>query len=147
MGYITDEKMDLKDISTIMRGGMPEDDSPFINAINLKQVEAAMFTFRDHIAMRQRKQKKEEESYKIANTADFGWSTEKAYRQEPVFEDDEEDLSWWHKPELLVEKKKEKMRAAERDVKFKLSNNRPASCQRMALMSANGQICPRFQRI
>ena len=41
-----------------------------------------------------------------------------------MFEDDEEDLSWWHKPELSVEKKKEKMRAAERDVKFKLSNKK-----------------------
>ena len=57
MGYITDEKMDLKEISTIMRGVMPEDDSPFLNATNLKQVEAAMFTFRDHIVMIQRKQK------------------------------------------------------------------------------------------
>ena len=65
MSYLTDKKLDLKEISIIMSGVMPEDGSSFINATNVKQIEAAMFTFRDHIIMRQRKQKAEEESYRM----------------------------------------------------------------------------------
>ena len=41
-------------------------------------------------------------------------------------EDDDLDdsINWWEKPELSVEKKKEKVRLAERDVKFGLTNKR-----------------------
>ena len=46
------------------------------------------------------------------------------YRKAPVFEDDDSEDPWWMKPELSKEKKAEQLRAAERDVKFQLSNKK-----------------------
>ena len=39
-------------------------------------------------------------------------------------DDDDSDKMWWQKPELSKEKKMERMRAAERDVKFDISNRK-----------------------
>ena len=125
MAYLTEEKFDLKEMSTILLGILPDDDSGFVTAANCKQVEAVLFTVRDHLAMRSRKRKAEEEAYRIAKEAIFGWKTEKAFRKDPVFEEDDgSDEMWWQKPELSREKKVERMRAAERDVKLQLSNRK-----------------------
>ena len=92
---------------------------------NKNQVETAIFAARDHAKMRLRKRKEEEESYRIAREAVFSWKTEKEYRKDPVFDEDEdEDNPWWQKPELSKEKKLERMRAAEREVKFQMANKK-----------------------
>ena len=75
--------------------------------------------------MRIRKRKAEEESYKIAKEAAFSWKTAKKYMKNGVF-DDEDDLDddTPDKPEHTKEKKVEKMRAAERVVKFEIANKK-----------------------
>ena len=104
---------------------MPDDKSPFITVQNKSQVESALFAAVDHLQMRMRKRKAEEESYRIAREATFSWKTEALYRKDPVFEDDDDmDTQWWQKPELSREKKQEKLRAAEREVKFQMTNRR-----------------------
>ena len=80
---------------------VPDVNSPFITAANKDQVESALFAATDHVKMRMRK-RKEEESYKIAKESSFGWKTEKAYRKDPVFDDEDEfneENPWWQKPE------------------------------------------------
>ena len=125
MAYLTEEKFDMKEMTTILHGILPDVDSSFITDANSKQVEAALFVFRDFLTMRSRKRKAEEEDYRIASKATFSWRTTKAYHDNPVFEeDDDTDGMWWQKPELSKEKKLEKLRAAERDVKFDLSNKK-----------------------
>ena len=72
-----------------------------------------------------RKRKAEEESYRIAREATFSWKTGALYRKDPVFQDDDDmETRWWQKPELSREKKQEKLRAAEREVKFQMTNRR-----------------------
>ena len=68
----------------------------------------------DHVKMRLRKRKEEEESYRIAKESTFGWKTAQAYMKDPVFDDEDEfdeDNPWWQKPELSKEKKLEKLKA------------------------------------
>ena len=86
-----------------------------------------MFLAMDHVKMRLRKRKEEEESYRIAKESTFGWKTAQAYMKDPVFDDEDEfdeDNPWWQKPELSKEKKLEKLKAAERGVKFQLANKK-----------------------
>merc|ERR1712083_278197 len=97
---------------------------PFVTVQNKSQVESAIFAAVDHVKMRMRKRKDEEQSYRIAREATFGWKTEALFRKDPVFEDDDLDTQWWEKPELSKEKKQEKLRAAEREVKFQMNNRR-----------------------
>ena len=81
---------------------VPDDNSPFITAANKEQVESALFAAMDHVKMRMRKRKEEEESYRIAKNSSFGWKTAQAYMKDPVFEDEdefEEDNPWWQKLE------------------------------------------------
>ena len=125
MAYLTDEKFDLKDLTTILCGVLPDGNVSFISEANSKQVESVLFTLRDLLAMRCRKRKAEEDTYRIASKAVFSWKTAKAFQENPVFEDDDDsDKMWWEKPELSIEKKMERMKTAERDVKFELSNRR-----------------------
>ena len=125
MAYLTEEKFDLKEMTIILSGVLPDGNDSFISEANSKQVEAALFVFRDYLTMRGRKRKAEEEAYRIASKAVFSWKTAKAFHENPVFEDDDDsDKMWWQKPELSKEKKMERMRAAERDVKFDISNRK-----------------------
>ena len=62
----------------------------------------------------------------------YGWRTETIYRKDAVFtsEDDFDiDTQWWQKPELSREKKKEKIKQADREAKFQLSNRGQQSWQ------------------
>ena len=104
---------------------MPEDRSPFVTVQNKPEVEKALFSALDHVKMRLRKRKEEQESYRIAREATFSWKTEAVFRKDPVFDDDDDmETQWWQKPELSKEKKQEKLRLAEREVKFQMSNRR-----------------------
>ena len=105
---------------------------PFITDVNKAQVENAIFSAMDFVKMRVRKRKAEEESYKIAKEAAFSWKTATKYMKNGVFDDEDDlddDIPWWEKPEPTKEKKMEKMRAAERDVKFEIANKKKLAQQ------------------
>jgi hypothetical protein len=105
----------------------PDDNSqPIVTAANCQLVEATIKFMVDHLQMRLRKRGFEEESYRIARESSFGWLTEKRYRQDPIYVDDnlDDDSMWYEKPEMTKEKKVEKWRTAERDVKFQMTNFR-----------------------
>ena len=121
-----DEKLDLKELLDALNDVLPDDNSPgFITRENCAKIETTLFSVRDHVVMRQRKRREEEESYRVANESHFGWMTEKQFRKDSVFlNDDDEEVDWWHKPELSIEKKMEKLRSAEREAKFQLSNKK-----------------------
>ena len=126
MAYLMDEKFDMNDLLQVINFVLPDDKEKksFITADNVAIAETSLYATREFLLMRQRKRKAEEESYRIAKEASFGWRTEKLYRKTPVFEDDDSEEPWWKKPELSKEKKAEQMRAAEREVKFQLSNKK-----------------------
>ena len=105
----------------------PDDPTqPLITAANCQLVESTIMSLVDHLQMRLRKRSYEEESYRIARESTFGWRTEKKFRKDPIFleENLDDDSMWYEKPELTKEKKLEKLRTAERDVKFEITNMR-----------------------
>lgn len=105
----------------------PDDNTlPIVTAANCGLVEATLQGVVSHLQMRMRKRKCEEESYRIARESTFGWKTEKLFRKDPIFEggDYDDDSAWWQKPELSKEKKIEKLKNAEREVKFQMTNGR-----------------------
>ena len=104
----------------------PDDGTePIVTAANCRLVESSLQSCVSYLEMRSRKRKAEEESYRIARESVYGWRTEQIYRKDAVFtgEDDFDiDTQWWQKPELSREKKKEKIKQADREAKFQLSN-------------------------
>ena len=67
-----------------------------------------------------RKNKSELEAYRIALGSKASWAAEKKYRGESVFSENRE-LPWYEQPEPSVEQKQDKLRQAERDVKWENS--------------------------
>ena len=126
MAYLMEEKFDLSELLNVINIILPDsnEDNSFITADNVALAETSLRASKEFLLMRQRKRKVEEESYRIAKEASFGWRTEKMFRRTPVFEDDDSEEPWWKKPELSKEKKAEQLRAAEREVKFQLSNKK-----------------------
>jgi len=123
--YLMEEQFDLKELHSTLKTITPDDNSqPIITANNCQLVEATIKFVVDHLQMRLRKRSLEEESYRIARESTFGWMTEKRFRQDPIFveEDLDDDSLWYQKPELSREKKAERLRTAERDVRFHFTN-------------------------
>ena len=98
---------------------------PVVTAENSRLVENTLHSCVLHCQKRMKARKAEEESYRIARESVYGWKTEKVFSQNAVFEDEDfDDVShWWQRPELSKEKKAEKMKQADREVKFQLTNN------------------------
>ena len=120
----------------------PDDPSqPLITAGNCQMVESTIKSLVDHLQMRLRKRSFEEESYRIARESTFGWRTEKKFRKDPIFLDEnlDDDSMWYEKPELSKEKKIEKLRTAERDVKFEMTNMRKLQQQQQFGAWGQGQ--------
>ena len=69
--------------------------------------------------MRSRKNQKEVEAYKLANRSQYGWLTEKFYRQGELFEKDSGE-SWYETDDLAADKKLSMLRTAEREAKYSL---------------------------
>ena len=69
--------------------------------------------------MRKKKTTNEEEAFRIANVSKLEWVAEKN-RAEEIFNinDDDEDDHWLETEELSKEEKMDKLRHAEKDVKF-----------------------------
>ena len=73
---------------------------------------------------RGRRNRNQIESYNIAK--EWGWHTEKQYRQDDIFleGDESNDIPWHEKPELSKEKKFEKLRKAEVDARKQISRKK-----------------------
>ena len=67
--------------------------------------------------MRSRKNSREVEAYSVANKSQYGWMTEKFYRQGELFEKESEDV-WYEKDDLATDKKLSMWRNAEREAKY-----------------------------
>ena len=67
--------------------------------------------------MRSRKNGREVEAYSVANKSQYGWMTEKFYRQGELFEKESEDV-WYEKDDLTTDKKLSMLRNAEREAKY-----------------------------
>ena len=67
--------------------------------------------------MRCRKNSREVEAYSVANQSQYGWMTEKFYRQGELFEKESEDV-WYEKDDLTTDKKLSMLRNAEREAKY-----------------------------
>ena len=70
--------------------------------------------------MRDRKFKRQIESYHVAANSAGGWLTEKKYRADSIFLEDE-SIAWYEQPEPSTEKKMEQFRRAEADAKKELT--------------------------
>jgi len=125
--YLVEEDFDLRELYSLVSSVTPDDNTlPVVTAANCRLVEATLQGVVSHLQMRMRKRKCEEESYRIARESTFGWKTEKMFRKDPIFDegDYDDDTAWWQKPELSKEKKKEKLKNAESQVKFQMTNGR-----------------------
>ena len=67
--------------------------------------------------MRSRKNSREVEAYSVANKSQYGWMTEKFYRQGELFEKESDDV-WYEKDDLTTDKKLSMWRNAEREAKY-----------------------------
>ena len=67
--------------------------------------------------MRSRKNSREVEAYSVANKSQYGWMTEKFYRQGELFEKESDDV-WYEKDDLTTDKKLSMLRNAEREAKY-----------------------------
>ena len=67
--------------------------------------------------MRCRKNSREVEAYSVANQSQYGWMTEKFYRQGELFEKESDDV-WYEKDDLTTDKKLSMLRNAEREAKY-----------------------------
>ena len=126
VGHLCDEQFDIADFKEELMKFAPEDtgtagqNKSFLTADNLDQAEEFMQFCFNFANMRSRKNKAELEAYRIALNSRAGWATEKKFRGEGVFLS-EEDTPWYEKEELSIEQKEEKLRKAERDVKWESS--------------------------
>ena len=117
IGYLIDEEFDWKDFSKALANvsnGKDEMIDVGTNQEKFKEFVEFCITFGN---MRERKNSKEIEAYKVANKSQYGWLTEKFYRQGELFEKDVGD-KWYEKEELAADKKLALFRGAEREAKY-----------------------------
>ena len=67
--------------------------------------------------MRSRKNSREVEAYSVANKSQYGWMTEKFFRQGELFVKESDDV-WYEKDDLATDKKLSLWRNAEREAKY-----------------------------
>ena len=127
VGYLLEEGFDLKVLYDAMSLITPANNAaPVVTGINVQEVEKTLGSVVSFLQKRTRLRKVEEESYRIAREATFGWRTEKLFRRDDVFrsEDYDCDLQPWEQPELSDDKKWDRMRSSDREVKFQIANAR-----------------------
>ena len=78
-----------------------------------------------------RKITREVESYNIANTSRFGWASEKMFRQEDTFVNNEgllaEPVKWYEQDDISKDDKVKKLHRAERQVALTLKSKKQSS--------------------
>ena len=86
-----DEGFDVRDLMDKLVELTPEDGGGMVtegNRVKLERFLEWCFSFAE---MRGRKNRKEEEAYRMANASRLSWAAEKKYRADDIFKDDEED--------------------------------------------------------
>ena len=117
IGYLVDEEFDWRDFTNAMKDISEKDELLEVGSNGEKFKGFGEFCLR-FANMRSRKNAKEIEAYKVANKSQYGWMTEKFYRQGELFDKDSDD--WYEKDELAADKKLSLLRNAEKEAKFAL---------------------------
>ena len=117
ISYLLEEQFDLKELYN---------SAPVVTATNVQQIEKTLGATVSFLQKRIRLRKVEEESYRVARDSTFGWKTEKLFRRDDTFRSEsyDDDLQPWEVPEMSDEKKRERLRSADREIKFQISNAR-----------------------
>ena len=120
LSHLLDEQYDLEDFKDELVKIVDEDKDSFeITNENKNKVQSFVKFSIDFANMRSRKNKKEQEDYRIATNSKAGWATTKKFRGDDIFkEDTDKNKPWYESEELSNEQKVERFRKAERYVKF-----------------------------
>ena len=114
VGHILELQFDMEDFqSKYMKLVNPDTTLVDVEA-NRKEVESFMEYCSRFGNMMMRKLSKERESYEIANRSSHSWLTEKFFREEEIFDTNDEDKAWYESDDLSKEEKLKKLRSAER---------------------------------
>lgn len=127
ISYLLEEQFDLKELYDTLASITPANNSaPVVTATNVQQIEKTLGATVSFLQKRIRLRKVEEESYRVARDSTFGWKTEKLFRRDDTFRSEsyDDDLQPWEVPEMSDEKKRERLRSADREIKFQMSNAR-----------------------
>ena len=118
VSYLADEEFDWNDFFSALNDIVTQDN----NLLEVKGNEERYHGFATFCVsfanMRKRKNLKESEAYKVASRSQYGWLTEKYFRQGELFESTESGQKWYEKEEISAEKKLALYRSAEREAKF-----------------------------
>ena len=115
VSFLLESKNDWEDCLTEFKPLLGEDDKLDLNSLDEKKdkVESFLKFFNEFRKMKTRKEKKELESYEIANRSPFGWVTESCYNDN-LFESSD-NTKWYEKVEESPAKKQKRLREAERE--------------------------------
>ena len=125
VGYLLEEQFDLKELYNALDAITPEDGSkPVVTAQNVSVIENTLSICVSHLQKRIRARRAEEEAYKVSRDSVYGWKAVKEFERGGLFDDEEfgSETPIWQKPDLSMDKKLEKMKQADREAKFKISN-------------------------
>ena len=126
VGFILDLQFDMADFfksfSKLLEG---EELKNIPN--NVAVFEAFLKSCPGFVNKMNRKLEREYEAYNVANTSCFGWSTEKYYRSEDLFNKSGvlDQTKWFEKDEISAEDKVKKYRNAERQAALSRKNRKP----------------------
>ena len=121
--FLVNEQFDLKEITddfmrVIGEAAHDEDlDFELLLADNPREIAQFLKRNLSFLNKRDRCVRYELEAYNMSIKTPGGWLTEKKFREDSIFLQGSEKANWWEEPELSVEKKYEKLRKAEADVK------------------------------
>ena len=117
IGYLVDEEFDWKDFRIALSEITEDDQLLDVNNHREKFRNFGEFCLK-FANMRSRKNSREMEAYQVANRSQYGWMTEKFYRQGELFAKDSD--VWYENDELTADKKLSMLRNAEREAKYAL---------------------------
>ena len=114
VSFLLESKNDWEDCLSEFKPLLGENDELDLNSLdeNKDKVESFLKFFDEFRKMKIRKEKKELESYEIANRSPFGWVTEQCFNDN-LFESSD-DTKWYEKAEESPAKKQKRLREAER---------------------------------
>ena len=114
MNFLVNEQFEITDdfMRVIWEAALDEE-----IADNLQEIAQFLKRNLSFLNKRDRCVRYELEVYNMSIKTPGGWLTEKKFREDSIFLQGSEKANWWEEPELSVEKKYEKLRKAEADVK------------------------------
>ena len=118
--YLHSEKFDLGGLMSGFMRLFANDDGTHkvvVNASNVAKVHSYLDELFEFLNKRDRTNRREIEAYNIKNVSLGRWATEKKYRADAIFLNNDDGTPWYEKPELSEEKKLENFRKAEAEVR------------------------------